>query len=80
MSEEQQLHILAIGDSLTDGCYNDGQSHHPYSTLLTTLLTIGNIPAIIDQRGVSGERVVPTMVNRLQHLLAKDASYDWIII
>ncbi|CAF0954648.1 unnamed protein product [Adineta steineri] len=84
MAKEQQqrlpLSILAIGDSLTAGYYNDGWGHHPYATHLTDLLKSINIPVKIDQRGVSGERVVSTMVNRLHSFLEKGTSYDWIII
>ncbi|CAF1485624.1 unnamed protein product, partial [Adineta steineri] len=32
------------------------------------------------EQGISGERVVPTMVNRMGRLLQSNLSYDWIII
>ncbi|CAF0979207.1 unnamed protein product [Adineta steineri] len=84
MTKEQQqrlpLSILAIGDSLTAGYYNGGWGHHPYAIHLTDLLKSINIPVNIDQRGVSGELVVPTMVDRLHSILEKGTSYDWIII
>ncbi|CAF0785717.1 unnamed protein product [Adineta steineri] len=83
MTKEQQplpLSILAIGDSLTAGYYNGGWGHHPYAIHLADLLESAHIPVKIDQRGVSGERVVPTMVNRLHSFLEKGTSYDWIII
>jgi lysophospholipase L1-like esterase len=78
--QQQSLRILAIGDSLTAGYYNYGLAHHPYAIHLTDLFKSANILVNIDQRGVSGERVVPTMIKRLRSLLNKDASYDWIII
>jgi len=78
--EQQPLRILALGDSLTAGYYNHGQDYHPYATHLTYLFESANIPVEIDERGISGERVIPTMVNRLRRFLNNDASYDWIII
>jgi lysophospholipase L1-like esterase len=73
------LRILAIGDSLTAGYCNYGSINHPYSINLTNLFSSSNIPVIIDQRGISGERVVPSMVKRLENFLIK-SDYDWIII
>ncbi|CAF5007389.1 unnamed protein product [Rotaria sp. Silwood1] len=78
--QQKSLHILAIGDSLTAGYYNYGQSFHPYATHLTNLLESANIPVKIHQQGVSGEKVLPSMVNRLHSLLEKNVSYDWVII
>jgi lysophospholipase L1-like esterase len=83
MAEKQQqkpLRILTIGDSLTEGYYNGGRAYHPYATHLTHLFELANIPVKIDQKGISGERVLPSMVNRLRNLLKKDILYDWIII
>ncbi|CAF3758859.1 unnamed protein product, partial [Adineta steineri] len=63
--------------------YSDyGTSFHPYSIQLTNLFSSLNIPITVDQHGVSGEHVVPSMVKRLEKLLSnKDKSYyDWIII
>jgi lysophospholipase L1-like esterase len=53
--------------------------HHPYSINLAQLFASSNIPVIIDQKGVSGELVVPSMVERLKNLLKK-STYDWVII
>ncbi|CAF4125483.1 unnamed protein product [Rotaria sp. Silwood2] len=78
--ERQPLQILALGDSLTEGYYNNGQSFHPYATHLTNLFDSANIPVKIHQQGVSGQRVLPDMVKRLRSLLGKNVSYDWIII
>ncbi len=78
--EKTSFRILALGDSHTAGYYKDGLAYHPYATHLTHLFGAANIPVQIDQRGVSGERVVPNMVNRLRSLLKTDASYNWIII
>ena len=81
MADKQKaLRILALGDSLTAGYYDHGRAYHPYAKHLTHLFESANIPAEIDQRGRSGERVVPTMVDRLRYLLEKGAFYDWIII
>jgi len=78
--QQQSLRILALGDSLTAGYYNYGRSYHPYATHLTYLFESAKISVTIDEQGVSGERVVPTMVDRLRSLLKKDTSYDWIVI
>lgn len=78
--EQKPLRILALGDSLTAGYYKYGRAYHPYSTHLKYLFESANISVKIDEQGVSGERVVPTMVNRLRNLLKSDAFYDWIII
>ena len=78
--KQQPIHILTLGDSLTEGYYEQGRAYHPYSTHLTQLFQSAKIPVKIDNRGSSGERVVPRMVNRLRTLLTKDASYDWIIV
>ena len=74
------FNFLAMGDSLTAGFYNHGKSFHPYSTLLGNLLDMINVQARIDEKGVSGERVVPTMVNRLANILNTSVDYDWVII
>ncbi|CAF1195184.1 unnamed protein product [Adineta ricciae] len=74
------ISILAIGDSLTEGYYKYGRAFHPYAKHLTELFDHANIPVNIQQKGVSGERVVPTMINRLRRLLSNGTSYDWIII
>ncbi|CAF1005572.1 unnamed protein product [Rotaria sordida] len=78
--QQQPLHILAFGDSLTEGYYRYGLAFHPYATHLTNLFDSANIPVKIHQQGVSGERVVPSMVKRLHRLLENNVSYDWIII
>ena len=76
---QSPLRILALGDSLTAGYARFGLVHHPYSVKLHSLFSASNIPVIIDQRGVSGERVVPSMVRRLENFL-KQSTYDWVII
>lgn len=81
MAETQQpLRILAIGDSLTAGYYNYGQNYHPYAIHLKKLFESANIPVNIEQKGISGERVLRTMIHRLQDFLNTDKVYDWIII
>jgi lysophospholipase L1-like esterase len=76
------LRFLAFGDSLTAGFCDHGLRNHPYSINLYNLFSSSNIPIVIDEKGVSGERVVPSMVRRLENLLSKsnDSPYDWIII
>jgi lysophospholipase L1-like esterase len=76
---QSPLRFLAFGDSLTAGYANSGFINHPYSINLTNLFSSSNIPVIIDQQGISGDRVVPSMVKRLENLLKK-STYDWIII
>ena len=79
--KKHEMRILAIGDSLTAGYYNHGLSHHPYSLRLLQLISSLDIAVTIDQKGVSGERVVPSMVRRLESLLAEQNSpYDWMMI
>ena len=80
MAQNQQQRLLAIGDSLTAGYYDSGRNFHPYANRLSELFSSAQIPVIIDQRGVSGERVTPTMAKRLENLLKTNTSYDWIII
>ncbi|CAF1370521.1 unnamed protein product [Adineta steineri] len=82
MQSSSSLRFLAIGDSLTAGYSDYGLSFHPYSIQLTNLFASVNTPVTVDQHGVSGEHVVPSMVKRLEKLLSnKDKSYyDWIII
>ena len=77
---QRTLHILTIGDSLTAGHHQGGRAFHPYSIHLTRLFESAGISVKIDQRGCCGERVLPTMINRLRTILEKDSSYDWIII
>ena len=79
-TKQQSLHILALGDSLTAGFHQGGRAFYPYATPLSRLFESAKIPVKIDKKGWSGERVLPTMLNRLHTLLAKDTSYDWIII
>ena len=75
------MRILAIGDSLTAGYYNHGLSHHPYSLRLLQLISSLDIAVTIDQKGISGERVVPSMVRRLESLLTEqNSSYDWVMV
>jgi lysophospholipase L1-like esterase len=75
---QQPLRILALGDSLTAGFY--GGAYYPYAIPLAALFKSAKISAKIDQLGVCGEHVVPTMVNRLRSILETNTSYDWIII
>ena len=77
---QQPLQILAFGASLTAGYYNYGQDYHPYAKHLAQLFQLANIPVQIYVQGVSGERVVPSMVERLRSLLEQVALCDWIII
>ncbi|CAF1114303.1 unnamed protein product [Adineta steineri] len=82
MQSLSSLRFLAIGDSLTAGFTNYGLSFHPYSIQLTNLFSSLNIPITVDEHGVSGEHVVPSMVKRLEKLLSDNnkSYYDWIII
>ncbi|CAF1039988.1 unnamed protein product [Adineta steineri] len=74
--------FLAIGDSLTAGYSDRGLSFHSYSINLTNLFSSVHIPIIVDQQGVTGEHVVPTMMKRLERILSNKTKsyYDWIII
>ncbi|CAM4934440.1 unnamed protein product [Rotaria socialis] len=79
---QSSLRFLAIGDSLTAGFCNYGLSNHPYAINLFKLFSLSNISIIIDQKGVSGEYVVPSMVKRLENLVFNEHSphYNWIIL
>ena len=76
------IRILALGDSLTAGYYNGGCQFHPYSIQLTNLFSSIGISVHIDEKGFSGEQVVPSMVRRLEKIFTHPDSspYDWIII
>jgi hypothetical protein len=80
--KQSKLRFVAAGNLLTAGFYNHSLSYHPYAKYLTTLFSSIHISIDIDQQGVSGERVIPTMVERLETLLfkTKHLHYDWIII
>ena len=79
--QQQQRRFLAIGDSLTAGYYQYGLAYHPYAKHLEELFAEKNSSVIIDQKGLSGERAVPTMVRRLENILEKNAaSYKCILI
>ena len=81
--------ILCFGDSLTEGyTFQEGSTFqksgyfHPYSTELHKLLAEHcQETVVVHSAGVSGEKVVPSMSERLDKLL-KEASqpYDWVII
>ena len=79
-TKRQPIRILAIGDSLTAGYYNYGCEFHPYAKHLTDLLDSANISVQINEKGNSGELVVPQMLNRLRKILQYDEPYDWVII
>ncbi|KAG2436802.1 hypothetical protein HXX76_006325 [Chlamydomonas incerta] len=79
------MHILAFGDSLTEGYYNHGTQFHPYALKLQELLTKNGFSVKVEERGESGELVTqadtdtpgrdahgphrPGMVHRLPALL-----------
>ncbi|CAF1083475.1 unnamed protein product [Rotaria sordida] len=80
-SGQQPLRFLALGASLTAGYYQSGLAYHSYAKHLSELFASVQIPVIIDVKGISGERVVPMMIQRLETLLERNAvSYDWILI
>eukprot|EP00198_Chlamydomonas_reinhardtii_P004034 XP_001693370.1 predicted protein [Chlamydomonas reinhardtii] len=78
------MHILAFGDSLTEGYYNHGTQFHPYAIKLQQLLLQNGYSVKLEQRGESGELVTRSMVNRLPALLreseARGVKYGWVII
>ena len=76
------VRILAIGDSLTAGYYNSGLNFHPYSLLLTSLFSSIGVAVQFDEKGISGEQVVPWMRQRLERILEETApsTYDWTLI
>ena len=74
--------LLAFGDSLTAGYHTGGWKFHPYSQRLSNLFASIGSPVQIDTQGVSGEKVVPSMVQRLAKILQQTGPdyYDCIII
>ena len=75
--------ILCFGDSLTEGyTFQASGEFHPYSIKLRQLLEEHCKDAVVvDTAGVSGERVVPTMTQRLNRLLEEASQpYDWILV
>ncbi|KAG2444098.1 hypothetical protein HYH02_009040 [Chlamydomonas schloesseri] len=78
------MHILAFGDSLTEGYYNHGTQFHPYAIKLHQLLKSNGLSVKVDERGHSGELVTASMVRRLPALLreseARGVKYSWVII
>ncbi|CAF2909374.1 unnamed protein product [Rotaria sp. Silwood2] len=78
---QSSLRFLALGDSLTAGFYNYGLSYHPYAIELLNLFSSVNMPIIVDQKGIPGECVVPSMINRIENLFRENSPhYDWIIV
>lgn len=78
--QHQPVTVLAMGDSLTEGYYSYGRKFHPYAKHLTNLFDLAQLPVKITQLGISGDRVVPSMINRFRRHLEKSPPYDWIII
>ncbi|KAG2436801.1 hypothetical protein HXX76_006325 [Chlamydomonas incerta] len=78
------MHILAFGDSLTEGYYNHGTQFHPYALKLQELLTKNGFSVKVEERGESGELVTQGMVHRLPALLreseARGLKYSWVVI
>ncbi|EFC39933.1 predicted protein [Naegleria gruberi] len=77
--QQEQPTILALGDSLTKGYYNNGFSYHPYANRLSFLLTN---KYHVEPFGENGEET-QEMKERLDQILdyyAKDAFKGVIII
>lgn len=74
--------ILAIGDSLTAGYYQGGFRFHPYSQRLTSLFSSIGKAVHIDTQGISGEKVVRSMADRLENILRQTNGdvYDFVMI
>lgn len=70
-SSSHPWNILCFGDSLTAGYTNCGTEFHPYSNTLDKLLleekSENNFKVV--EFGFSGEKVCPTMYNRLRETL-----------
>ncbi|CAG8511764.1 10160_t:CDS:2 [Paraglomus occultum] len=77
--------ILLIGDSLTEGYSQYGLVFHPYAQTLQKLFDKAGIDVMIEQKGVSGERVCAgTMQQRLRESLTARREtgnkFDWVVI
>ena len=77
------MRVLCLGDSLTDGyTFQESGEFHPYSITLRKLLNEHcQTGVVVDTAAVSGEKVIPTMTNRLEKLMNESSNaYDWVII
>ncbi|KAI8801461.1 SGNH hydrolase-type esterase domain-containing protein [Cladochytrium replicatum] len=74
------MHILCLGDSLTEGYTKYGMFYHPYSDTLSQLLKSHNIKSSITNAGLSGDRVLDgRMLPRLSSHLHR-SRFDLIIV
>mmetsp|Transcript_19344 Transcript_19344/g.34930 ORF Transcript_19344/g.34930 Transcript_19344/m.34930 type:complete len:276 (-) Transcript_19344:148-975(-) len=82
MKNGENLKILALGDSLTEGYFHGGALFHPYTETLSTLLKKSHINAQVVNEGISGEMASRTMVSRLQNILDvhNKEPFHWIIL
>ncbi|GBF97724.1 hypothetical protein Rsub_10888 [Raphidocelis subcapitata] len=81
------VRVLAMGDSLTEGYYSQGKAFHPYALKLRELLAgelAGSCRLVLQERGHSGERVMPSMQARLRRALEEAAQngerYDFVLL
>ncbi|MEW5301779.1 MAG: hypothetical protein WDW36_004617 [Sanguina aurantia] len=82
--ESKKLRLLAFGDSITEGYSKGGTLKHPYSIELQRLLDFHKYDAEVVEAGVSGERVVTGMTERLagilQNATAAGHQYDHLLL
>jgi len=80
-SSESVCHILALGDSLTEGYYARGFQVHPYTIKLQQLLEKNHKKRKfqIHNHGVSGE-TSRLIRNRLDEILSGEISFSFAIL
>ena len=82
MENEDTKYILAFGDSITRGYYNNGLKYHPYSNRLNILLKENNLNYKTIEKGINGE-ITKIMLERLKSYFEceiSDYKYDYVII
>ncbi|KAJ5068129.1 hypothetical protein M0811_12589 [Anaeramoeba ignava] len=80
MGNHQKIKILAMGDSLTKGYTNHGQTHNPYTLKLSEYLNkkFKKIKFEIENKGISGEQC-KDMPIRFEKIMSEN-DYHFVII
>ncbi|KAJ9511206.1 hypothetical protein QJQ45_017078 [Haematococcus lacustris] len=76
--------VLAIGDQVAAGAFMGGLHAHPFAIELEKKAQENGVSLMVDRQGVTGELLLPHMVDRLKGLLLQKAGsgtdYDWVVI
>jgi lysophospholipase L1-like esterase len=73
----EELHILCLGDSLTEGFTRYGTEFHPYGPAMAEALgqSLPNIKSYVVVEGLSGDQMCPPMGRYMPRLQAKRELY-----